>query len=377
MSLPAPLTRQRVGLILTVALPVFVLGSVGLLWSRAHLYPLRSGGRSKILYTISAAGLLLIVTIPLQEAVGPLPIVDIMARGMYVPCAVFPLAVAFRRYFHEWRIHSLLQQLVEQRLSPETTRSTGCSDASTQPVTNESVVCRERRSRTFVKSYEEEGAGGNFGPRVQAQVKHLRDLASLRTSLRHVACCVVPCFVVTLAFAVHYMTLSGSDTGAARHAWLEGQEARSVGFWFRMYRYAVCIGALGWLLREVRLSSQQNIYDSFGIRREYYVACTGAGFYLVLATVLHLALPARSAALASYAGVAASIHVIASMMLWPALRTFTLPSCTEVCCRGRSTGVEDQHLVISAAPKSATTSRRKHKNRTFLFGTTPAGRRNQ
>ena len=47
------------GAVLGIALVTYVVLAVTLMWARSHLYPLRSGGRSKVLYTIGAAGALL------------------------------------------------------------------------------------------------------------------------------------------------------------------------------------------------------------------------------------------------------------------------------------------------------------------------------
>eukprot|EP00937_MAST-01D_sp_MAST-1D-sp2_P001338 g1338.t1 len=310
--------RETTGVVVCVLLVLVVVGSVCLLWHRAHLYPLRSGGRSKILYTISAVGALLIGIVPLEEAVGPLPVLRIVALGMFAPLFGFPLVVALRRYSTEWQIHSLLKTMVESQHAQRQQQE--------QREQEQQHDNRPARSRTEVKRYEEQGAQGKYGANVQRQVQHLRNLSSLPTSLRHVALRVAPCAVATAGFAASYAALAPDS--AARDAWRRGVSPASPGLWFRVFLWLVCAYVLLRLLSGVRRSRQRNMYDSFGIRGEFLVAATGGMLFLGLSAVLFFARAGERGGggmpWPSYMGVLAAMHVVASMLLWPALRTFRL-----------------------------------------------------
>ena len=284
-------------------LAAFVCFSCLLMWSRKGRFPLRSGGRSKVLYTIGAAGSLL-VTVPhltTGERMGST--LHVVAAGLFVPCLAFPLLVAFRRYVREWRIHAMLQQLADP------------------------ASAREERSRTVVKAYEAFGAEGRFGRYVQQRVRKLRHETTLRTSLRRLAELLLPCCLATAAFAAHFRGLG--DDAAAREAWRDGGGgAANVGMWFAVYQGATVAGALGWSWHAIRSSAR----DNFGIRKEFEGAFYGS--LLLLGAYLALRLAGGWAAggegggdddggwAAAVVVHAVVVHVVGCMMLWPALRTF-------------------------------------------------------
>jgi hypothetical protein len=274
------------------------------------------------LYTISGLSTLTAVTIPIAELAGEFHderncfskkyMGAIILYKSIAPAAVFiPLLIAYSSYMREWRIHMLLQKIAKPGSLPRTRSRNQSMERHVMAGAGAS-----NRGAMYIQ------VNKTVLDDVQMHVKTLRRWNAVPMQLKCVLGFTLPIISVSLLFFATY--LASDDP----YEWYWSLSSGNPGTWFFAYNMLLFFGMCIYGFYLLYQTQHLQVYSVFGVRKEFLLGFGGVGGTLVayaLSSAIYAAKPDDDGAAAIgrlYLSMATMLFLVATMILWPAVRTF-------------------------------------------------------